>query len=373
MDIAEIIIKKLKGQLSDAEQESFMEWLESSPENRELFNRLEWIRLKTGNFPDIENLDSSAAVNKIVARSQSRRKKRLARSIMKYAAAGIIFIVGGFGVWQYSKPKPVIDPYAVTLDMGNGEIISLSDQKQQNITDNDGNIIGNSTQNEITYKKASSKLTDIAYNFLKVPNGKTYNVRLSDGTLVHMNSGSSLKFPAVFSLKSFRKVTLTGEAFFEVSKDKKHPFVVSVNKLDITVLGTKFNVSSYPEDISIKTVLVEGSVKLAQKGSNAQFLKPGYEADWHPDTNKIKFSKVDTSISTKWMGKGLIINEMPFDKIMAKLERYYGVTIENRNKNLDQEVYTAEFKDQTIEEVLNTFQFDTDFKYKIENKKIIIY
>lgn len=373
MDIAEIIIKKLKGQLSVTEQETFVEWLESSPENRELFNRLELIKLKTGNLPDIENLDPSAAFNRILSKSKSKTKKRLARSIMKYAAASIIFIVGGYGVWQYSQPKAVINPCAVTLDMGDGEIISLSEQKQQNITDNDGNIIGKSTQNEITYNKAANKPIDIASNLLKVPNGKTFKVRLSDGTLVHMNAGSSLKYPSAFSLKGFRNVTLTGEAFFEVSKDKKHPFVVNVNKLDITVLGTKFNVSSYPEDISVKTVLVEGSVKLAEKGNKAQFLKPGYEADWHPNSKNIKFSKVDTSIATMWMEKGLVIREMPFNKIITKLERYYGVTIENKNKNISNEIYTAEFKDQNIEEVLSTFQFDTDFKYKIENKKITIY
>lgn len=373
MDIAEIIIKKLKGQLSVTEQETFIEWFESSPENRELFNRLELIKLKTGNLPDIENLDPTAAFNRILSKSNPKTKKRLARSVMKYAAVGIIFIIGGYSVWQYSKPDVIMDPYAVTLDLGNGEIISLSNQKQQNITDNDGNIIGKSTQNKITYNKDANKPTDIEYNLLKVPNGKTFNVRLSDGTLVHMNAGSSLKYPSVFSLKGFRNVTLTGEAFFEVSKDKKHPFIVSVNKLNITVLGTKFNVSSYPEDISVKTVLVEGSVKLAEKGTKAQFLKPGYEADWHPNSKNIQFSKVDTSIATKWMEKGLVIREMPFNKIITKLERYYGVTIENKNKKLNEEVYTAEFKDQTIDEVLSTFQFDTDFKYKIENKKITIY
>jgi transmembrane sensor len=375
MDIAEIIIKKLNNQLSATENEIFRDWLESSLENKELFERLEQSKLKTGNVPNIDHLDPSAVLNKLLLSSKTKRKKRLVFSVMKYASVGIIFIVGGYSIWQYSKPvniPQIIDPYAVTLDMGDGKIISLSAQNQQDIIDDSGNVIGKSTQKEIDYTNAT-KQNEVAYNYLKVPNGKTYNVRLSDGTLVHMNAGSSLKYPAAFSAESFRKVTLSGEAFFEVSKDKKHPFVISVNRLDITVLGTKFNVSSYPEDISIKTVLVEGSVKLAEKGTKAQFLTPGHEAEWNPNSKKIKFSKVDTSIATRWMEKGLVISQLPFDKMANKLERYYGVTIENRNKTIKDEVFTAEFANETIEEVLNVFQDVTEFKYKIENKHIIIY
>lgn len=374
MDIAEIIVKKLNGHLSETENQIFIDWYESSTENKELFIRLEQSKSKTGNVPNIDQLDPSAVLNKVLLRSKLKRKKRLMHSVMRYASIGIIFIVGGYSVWKYALPHTVnkIDPYSVSLDMGNGNIISLSDQKQQNIVDESGNFIGKSTQKEMDYTNASTQ-NEIAYNHLKVPNGKTFNVRLSDGTLVHMNSGSSLKYPVTFSGTNFRKVTLSGEAFFEVSKDKKHPFVVSVNRLDVTVLGTKFNVSSYPEDVSIKTVLVEGSVKLGEKGNKAQLLKPGHEADWNPATKEINFSKVDTSIATGWMQKELIISQLTFDKMINKLERYYGVTIENRNKDITDEVYTANFPNQTIEQVLSTLQYDTEFQYKIKNKHIIIY
>jgi len=374
MDIAEIIIKKLNEQLNTVEKQFFTEWYESSSENKELYKRLELIKLKTGKTPDISAIDSSIAFDKVLSNFKSKRKRRSIKTVMKYAAVGLLFIVGGYSIWQFSNSNHnnVIDPHAVTLDMGNGNIISLSDQNQQDIMDEDGNFLGKKTGNEIDYTKAA-KRNETAYNCLKVPNGKTFNVRLADGTLVHMNSGSSLKFPTVFSLENFRKVKLTGEAFFEVSKDKKHPFIVNVNQLEITVVGTKFNVSSYPEDVSIKTVLVEGSVKLAERGTKAQFLKPGFEAEWNPKSKKINFSEVDTSIATRWMKKGLVISQLPFDKIITKLERYYGVKIENRNKTINNQVYTAEFEDVSIDQVLSTFQVDTEFNYKIENKKVIIY
>lgn len=375
MDAPEIIIKKLNGQLNAAENKIFREWLESSFENKEFFERLEQIKFKTGNTPNIDDLDPSSVLNKLVVRSKIKRKNRLIFSVMKYASVGVIFIVGGYSIWHYSienNNKKIIDPYAVTLDMGDGNVISLSDQKQQDIIDDWGNYLGKSTQKEINYTNAV-KQDAIVYNCLKVPNGKMYNIKLADGTLVHMNAGSSLKYPTTFYAEKFRKVTLTGEAFFEVSKDKKHPFVVGVNKLNITVLGTKFNVSSYAEDISIKTVLVEGSVKLAENGNTAQFLKPGYEAAWNPNSKKIKFSKVDTSIATKWMEKGLVISQLPFDKMINKLERYYGVTIENKNKDIKDQVFTAEFTNESIEQVLTVFQDISEFKYTIKNNEIIIY
>ncbi|PKB15150.1 FecR family protein [Flavobacterium sp. 5] len=373
MDIAEIIIKKLNNQLNEEENKAFIEWFESSDENQAVFERLKEAKTQRGNIPVIDDLDSVLALDKLILNYRAKRKKRLIFSIMKYASIVVIFLVGGYSIWQYSRPNIVIDPNSVTLNMGDGKIIALSSNNLQNIIDDSGNFVGTSNQSEIDYTKTVTQ-DEIAYNCLKVPNGKNFNVRLSDGTLVHLNAGSSLKYPTKFCKKGFRKVTLLGEAFFEVSKDKKHPFVVNANNLNITVLGTKFNVSSYPEDTTINTVLVEGSVKLAGKDEKkAQFLKPGFKAEWTTNNEKIAFSKVDTSVYTKWMEKGLVIDELPFDKIITKLERFYGVKIENRNQNLKEQIYTAEFSNKTINQVLDTFRVDTPFEYKMTNNQIIIY
>src|SRR5690606_36367432 len=109
----------------------------------------------------------------------------------------------------------------------------------------------------------------LAYNTLKIPFGKKFRLQLSDGTMVHINSGSTLKYPIKFIAGENRQVYLDGEAFFDVAKDKKHPFIVNADNLNVRVLGTHFNVSNYPEDAVTDVVLVEGSVGMYR--SNEEF------------------------------------------------------------------------------------------------------
>ena len=215
------------------------------------------------------------------------------------------------------------------------------------------------------------------YNTLKVPYGKRFDVVLSDGTHVFLNSGTSLRYPVQF-LKGFdRTVFLTGEAYFDVAKDKEHPFTVHADELDIEVLGTKFNVSHYPEDTNINTVLVEGSVELHTKEGDRQhkegtLLKPGFKAEWRKAGNDIAIEKVDTEIYTAWVQGKLVFRNTPFRKIRQALERKYNVTIKNRNKDLDGQLFDATFDIETIEEVLESFNKSYAIKYRIEDNEVII-
>ena len=124
----------------------------------------------------------------------------------------------------------------------------------------------------------ASSAETLVYNTLKIPYGKQFEVELSDGTIVHLNSGTTLRYPVAFLKNQNRKVFLTGEAFFEVAKDKAHPFTVSTQELNVEVLGTKFNASSYTEDVTTDIVLVEGKVALykdKKENNNSVKLTPG--------------------------------------------------------------------------------------------------
>ena len=375
MDIAEIIVKKLQYELTESENRLFMEWLEASRENTAVFQRLQASKAKGGQIPNLDQLDPKAVLAKMAINYRAKRKKRAFASLFKYAAVFTGFLFTGYGIWQYATATDhvsTIDATSVTLETGNGSVKVLSSEKSEDIIDELGNFLGKSHQNVIDYTDAAQQ-DALVFNVLKVPNGKTFNIKLSDGTLVYLNAGSSLKYPVKFSKTGSRKVILNGEAFFEVSKDVKHPFIVQADNLDITVLGTKFNVNSYSEEATINTVLVEGSVKLSGHGNSPELLEPGHKGEWDRAQEKITFTKVETGIYTGWMEGKLVINKLSFDKIIIKLERYYGVTIENRNKNIKAQVYTAEFLYESLEQVLNSFQVDTDFKYEIKDKNITIY
>ncbi len=212
-----------------------------------------------------------------------------------------------------------------------------------------------------------------------VPYGKKFELMLADGTKAYLNSGSSIKYPTHFLGKGDREVFLTGEAFFEVAKDKERPFVIYADAIGIEVLGTKFNVSSYPEDHTINTVLVEGSVSVFVKEegkSNEKRtanLEPGHMATWNRDLNDISFEEVDVDMYVAWIGGKITFNHLAFKDIVKKLERHYNVSIQNTNKVLDEEVFTASFDKETLEEVLNTFSRNFAIQFNIENNQVVIY
>lgn len=233
-------------------------------------------------------------------------------------------------------------------------------------------------ETEISNSSNNTKNETLVYNELYVPYGKRLQVILSDGTHVHVNAGTTLKYPIRFIEGKERKVFLEGgEAFFDVTKDEKNAFIVNVNKQNIKVLGTRFNVSSYPEDEINHVVLVEGSVSLyenskAHNDDEAILLEPGFKAGWNTKHNNILISEVDTSTYTGWIEGKLIFKNIPFKSIRKKLERFYNVTIINNNKVLDNNTYNAVFDVETIDQVLETLNENYPIEYVIENNQIII-
>jgi transmembrane sensor len=259
--------------------------------------------------------------------------------------------------------------------LANGEIKTLVLHKDQVIKTANGNFI-NVQRNNVLICEKKSDSDRLAYNELKIPFGQKFQVILSDGTKIHLNSGSSLKFPISFIKGHYRKVYLTGEAYFEVTKDKLHPFIVQSSEMNIKVLGTKFNVSAYKEDQSINTVLVEGSVQVYEKNSPNQksILVPGEKATWMKSNNRVAINKVDVSDYTAWRNGQLIFKGLPFRKIVQKLERAYNVSIINNNEELDNEMFSANFNQDTdkIENIMFYISKIYHFTYTIKDNIIII-
>jgi len=202
---------------------------------------------------------------------------------------------------------------------------------------------------------------------------------LSDGTVVYLNSGTSLKYPVKFIEGQNRKVFLNGEAYFDVSEDKNNAFVVNAQELDVQVFGTEFNVIAYPEDHETDVVLVEGSVGLSEKGSinkdkSKTFLKPGFKGSFDREQKTINTSKVNTRLYTSWMKGNIVFRNESFDNIVTRLERHYNISIINNNKALANETFNAtiETEIETIEDVLNFFNKVYEIQYQIVNNKIII-
>ncbi len=387
MEVASLIYKKLTSKLDESEKFVLREWLLASEENQVIYNNIETFYNNGGDISGLQGLDAHNAWEKVLekhlAKKGQGRVKHIVRSAYKYAAVLIIALVAGYAYWSYGTSTDAIAnekaaDEGIVIVFDNGEKIELSsDKKKEQLLDKDGNKIGERNGDRLDYS-AKENLEELVYNTLSVPNGRRFDSVLSDNSHVYLNAGSSLRYPVNFIPGKKRQVFLEGEAFFEVSKDKEHPFIVTSGNMDVEVLGTKFNVTAYPEEVDINTVLVEGSVQLnvteAEKNTNSSpvLLEPGHIAHWDKGSKLAKLEEVDTELYTSWMQGKLVLRSMRFKDIVRKLERHYGVSIKNKNEELEDRVFTATFDVETIEEVLNTFVAETSFDYLIEKNKITI-
>ncbi len=382
MDISQVLAKKIKGGLSESEEKYLDLWINESVENESLFYRL----LDSGvgeDIFDISQLDGDAHWQKVLEGSNKKRSRTdkafQLKYLLRYAAIFIGAIGLIYGYWRAIPPDQdaVNTEDFITLELENGEIRTISPESPRTISNIQGAILGEQKGNSLVYSNRT--ITEkLVYNTLKVPYGRRFSVILSDSTLVHLNAGSSLRYPVKFIGDRNRQVFLTGEGFFDVTKDRKHPFVVTSGTMDVRVLGTKFNITAYPEDREINTVLVEGSVSLygSESGydpTNANMLLPGYKAAWDRFYEKMDVEQVDTDIYTGWIDGQLVIKEMPFKNIVHKLERHYKVSIDNTYEALNNEVFTATFDIETIDEALRIFTEETPFEYEFKKGGITIY
>jgi transmembrane sensor len=378
----EIIIVKYFSQSANMDDLDILnKWIEN-PENQLIFQ--EYVKTHFAitlamNEPDIKT------VRKALLKEIRREKKKYnLRSFMKYAAIAILFL--GIGVILQknifdNNTKEIIIPKKdeITLKLGNGNIKIIAADGTSKVYDANGKVVGEQNGKELVYAN-DPKATKLVYNTLSIPNGKRFNITLSDGTVVYLNAGSSMTYPVQFIKDKTRKIFLTGEAFFEVAHDKKHAFIVNANKLDVQVYGTKFNVSNYQEDDATDVVLVEGSVSMTESGLTGKnkkevFLSPGYKGTFTKDDKTISNEKVNTSLYTSWMSGNLVFRQESFENIIKKLERHYNVIIINNNKNLAHETFNAtiETDHESIVQVFNYFKKVYQIDYSVVENKIIIH
>ncbi|MCK0146496.1 DUF4974 domain-containing protein [Arenibacter sp. F26102] len=372
------ITKLLLGTLTEKEIIEFKKWLKD-PSNQAVLEA--YVRdYHDLNLATIEN-NLDEAYNKICLQIDKTEKpvRRLLPNWTKYAALIVLLI--GLGLFYQqgffsSQNQVVIVPKddSIILELGNGTIQVVHVDGIKEVKDSEGNIVYVQRQDQISYSQVTKK-KELVFNTLKTPNGKKFQVELSDGTLVFLNAGSSLKYPVNFLSEGPRQVFLTGEAYFDVTTNESNPFIVNVDELDVKVLGTEFNISAYGEDEHIDVVLVKGAVDLNKKErlqEGAVELSPGQKGTFYQDSMGITVDDVNTSLYTSWMQGKIIFNDLTFKVILKKLERHYNIEIVNTNAEIENEVFHASFDNVDIGEVLGYFNDIHNIDFKIKGNRVII-
>jgi ferric-dicitrate binding protein FerR (iron transport regulator) len=201
-------------------------------------------------------------------------------------------------------------------------------------------------------------------------NSQVEEISLADGTVVRLNANSTLTFPGKFAGRK-RTVELDGEAYFEVSHNKRKTFIVHTSSADINVLGTKFNLEAYSQDPVLIASLIEGSIELISDNSKS-ILKPGQELMLDKDERKAIISTFDPKSKTAWVDHELCFENTPLPDALRRIENYYGITVEVENNLLLERKITGSFKKNSIEEIANKLDtlFQANIKYK-ENMLVI--
>ena len=223
------------------------------------------------------------------------------------------------------------------------------------------------------YYQSSLEKELMAMQTITVPAGQRINITLVDGTNVWLNARTSLSYPVKFG-KNNRQVVLDGEAYFDVTKDKSKPFIVQTDNYNVEVLGTQFDVNAYSETGEFETTLMSGSVKVASASDSTQkiTLKPNNKV--FLQDGKLHVTAVDDYNPYRWKEGLICFKNETFTSIMKDFEKYYGLTIQVKNKNVFKYVYTGKFRQTDgIDYALRVLQRDIRFKYERDDENQIIY
>lgn len=260
-----------------------------------------------------------------------------------------------------------------TLKLAGGEVIVL-DSAGNGLLGKSGNAAVQKTgSGQIVYNSLAAGAGNTGpapVNVLTTPKGGTYQVTLSDGTKVWLNSASSLVFPAAFT-GAERRVQLSGEAFFEVAKNKEVPFYVDVKETTIRVYGTQFNIDAYNDEQTVKTTLVEGSVQVT-KGGTQRMLVPGQQAITRDEQPSVMVAEVNVMNAMAWKNGYFVFDDENIHAIMTKVSRWYDVSVEYKGKFDNQKFGGSFYRYKSINELLHYLEKLGTVHFEISGRKITV-
>lgn len=393
--ISELIAARLQERISPEQEEILTAWLNSSECNRNLFEEFYKEEQFQADFKKYQSVDSAAiwnkTINKINAVKPERLKIRKIRLWPRVAAVASLLLIAGVGFYFY-KAEQHLGGYLAkhdipagknkaTLTLANGRKIILSDAMDGELAAEAGVSIYKTADGQLVYKmntdgsaKNAAKLSQ--YNTVSTAHGEQYQVILPDLTKVWLNAASSIKFPSTFNGLDKRRIELSGEAYFEVTKDKAHPFIVKTAKQEVQVLGTHFNVNSYPDESATITTLLEGSVRVnkavdANKTPAFVILKPNQQSNI--TSNRLTVQEVDAENVLAWKNGLFMFNYESLDQVMRKISRWYDVEVVFDDPSLAQlSAYGSISKYNTLSKVLLMMEKTGDMHFKVEGRRVTV-
>jgi ferric-dicitrate binding protein FerR (iron transport regulator) len=363
----------------------------SKKEQAELENYQDSFELKEQQW-NVRSMGNSEEIKQSIQEDlnysiQEHSKYRIFRfRAWQSAAAAAILILLTAGIYYYqNSPEPVIvktetPRFRNDVAPGNNKaILTLDDGSKINLDDAKTGILASESNidikktgaGQLEYAAGTQSVKTVKYNILSTPMGGEYQLVLPDGSKVWLNSGSTLRFPTAF-IGSERIVELKGEAYFDIAKNPKMPFLVRTNNaMDIKVLGTQFNIMAYDDEKNINTTLIEGSVEVL-KGSGKTMLKPGQEAILNRGSGNIKVASADLEQAIAWKNGYFIFYNENIESIMRKVSRWYNVDVVYQGNLSNKDFVGTISRNKNISELLKMLELTGAVHFSIDGRRITV-
>ena len=379
--IAQFLAKKMTGELSPEEEQELVKLKKESGSaivDEQILNPAN----KRERDELISQFDTNSSLQKVVKRIHP--KKQPPRNLVWWGSAAAAVIIIVFTTLILQEPILVVDESLPMAEVQAGSpkaILITPEGKQFNLSGQDSSKtlqLGNgftaiNKGNIVEYTGNSDSLSfqGTQKHVIQIPKGGEYELILPDGTHVWINSDTKLTFPVAFDSNK-REVTLAGEAYFDVTKDPKRPFMVKTANIEIKVLGTQFNVQAYPDDNKIETTLCEGSVNVTD-GELGVTLTPSQQAVYSKVTQALTTRKVDVRLYTAWKEGLFVFENKPLEEIMNTLSRWYNINVFYSNQAVKSYHFTGDLERYgDFRKTLNMIEKSTVIRFVINGNNIMV-
>lgn len=372
-----LVEKYIAGMATEEEIRAIYQWYNSfddtlirlNDEETDLRNRL-W-----------NKIDPMAAINR--EQDEFILQKKSGSKRLWYAVAATILLAISitllFLPYHHTGANQELSKAEKFKPVGNKAILTLSDGKTiilrgtttTEVRDKNNELVAVNNKEELNYQTAASPKKSLAEetNTVTTPKGAQYKVILPDGTKVWLNAASSVTYPLAFAGKE-RKVTITGEAYFEVAKDAARPFRVLSDKQVVEVLGTHFNINAYTDEPYTSTTLLEGRVRLIS-GKNSVFLEPGQQAQ-QDNMHLVVGHATDLEEITAWKDGYFIFDHEHIESLMRKISRWYDVDVKFEGPVSKDWFGGSVSRDKSAADILKKLELTGQIHFKIEGRRVIV-
>lgn len=377
--ISELIYRQKLEKITLQEKDELERWIQESDFHKLLYLRLTGKREWEKEYLSYQQISAEQAWKNIVRVLRRKKRFRFYRWVGKAAIVIVSFGAIAIGVLHLNPSEEFLQtdvcfsdsicpgyPQAV-LQLADGQKIVLKNSDLQLKTDV---ALIHQHANHLTYK-ADSSLVAEKINTLTVPWGGEFHVILSDGTRVWLNAGSRLEYPEAF-VGGCRRVRLVGEAYFEVEKDEHKPFIVRLQKAEIKVLGTNFNVKDFAEERRTVTTLMEGRAELSVCGRK-MVIRPNQQVCYFPDEDRLDVKKVEAVDFMAWKEGKFVFRDEPLEYIMETIARWYNVQVFYLNPNVKSIPFSGKMnRYENVDKILEMIEQTGKVHFELNHREVTV-